>query len=92
MATRVGDFLIAHRARGRPYVEKLLENFEMGSLEQGSFRYCGKTFVQTLIITVSENTRKVKPLRSHEGETDPSILRLIVMGSSLRKAKPFIQG
>lgn len=73
-------------------MEKLLEIFEMGSLEQSSFRYCGKTLVQTLIITVSESTRKVKPLRSHEGETDPSVLRLIVMGSSLRKAKPFIQG
>ena len=38
----------------------------MGSLEHSSFRYCGKQFVQNekeVSIDVSDNTRKVKPIR-----------------------------
>ena len=45
MTTHVDDLLIAHTEKGSPFVEKLLEQFAMASLEQGSFRFCGKQFV-----------------------------------------------
>ena len=70
MTTHVDDLLIAHTVKGREYVERLLGKFEMGSLEQGNFRYCGKQFVQNdkeVSIDVSDNTRKVKHIKINNG-------------------------
>jgi len=42
----------------------------MGSLEEGSFRYCGKQFVQNnkeISIDVSDSARKVKPIKITNG-------------------------
>ena len=46
ITTYVDDLLIAQTEKGKAAVERLLNKFEMGSLEHSSFRYCGKQFVQ----------------------------------------------
>ena len=46
MTTHVDDLLIAHTEKGRSYADQLLGRFEMGSLEQNNFQYCGKQFSQ----------------------------------------------
>ena len=66
ITTHVDDLLIAQKEKGKAAVERLLNKFEMGSLEHSSFRYCGKQFVQNekeVSIDVSDNTRKVKLIR-----------------------------
>ena len=66
ITTHVDDLLIAQTEKGKAAVERLLNKFEMGSLEHSSFRYCGKQFAQNekeVSIDVSDNTRKVKPIR-----------------------------
>lgn len=57
----------------------------MGSLEQGSFRYCGKQFVQNdkeISIDVSDNTRKVKPTKI--GPEDMTRLRSTTVAGQAR--------
>ncbi len=75
--THVDDLLIAHTEKGRFYVDQLLGKFEMGSLEQNNFRYCGKQFSQdssNITIDVSDNTRKIRPVRVKDNRRNADAL------------------
>ena len=77
MTTHVDDLLIAHTEKGRFYVDQLLGKFEMGSLEQKNFRYCGKQFSQdgsNITIDVSDNTRKIRPVRVRDNRRNADAL------------------
>ena len=77
MTTHVDDLLIGHTEKGRFYVDQLLGKSEMGSLEQNNFRYCGKQFSQdssNITIDVSDNTRKIRPVRVKDNRRNADAL------------------
>ena len=56
----------------------VLGKFDIGSQEDKCFRYCGKAFERVdseIRISVADNTRKIKPIRIHEGRKNGDELR-----------------
>ena len=57
----VDDFLWACTDSGQAVIQRLLDRFEVGRLEVGTLRFCGKQFGrhgQDVLISVADNTTR----------------------------------
>lgn len=66
LGTHVDDMLWAAMPGYDHYVDKLLEKFDVGKIEQKSFRFCGLEIEQdadyNIKVTARDNTAKIKPI------------------------------
>ena len=66
LTTHVDDLLYSHLPEAKEVMDSLLGSYELGSLEQTNFRYCGKAFGEqnaTPFIHTKDNTRTIKKVK-----------------------------
>ena len=67
LCTHVDDFFWAAFGEGELKIQQLLDHFKTGRIEEGSFRFCGREYVQhpdgTIEINSRDNTRAITPLK-----------------------------
>ena len=56
LGTHVDDLLWAHTDEGKKLMDRVLSHFELGKIEEGEFRYCGRRFRQDSEYNVSIDT------------------------------------
>ena len=64
LGTHVDDLLWAHTDEGKKLMDRVLSHFELGKIEEGDFRYCGRRFRQdneyNVSIDTEDNTRLIR--------------------------------
>ena len=66
LTTHVDDLLYSYLPEAKEVMDSLLGSYELGSLEETNFRYCGKAFGEqnaTLFIHTKDNTRTIKKIK-----------------------------
>ena len=66
LTTHVDDLLYSYLPEAKEVMDSLLGSYELGSLEETNFRYCGKAFGEqnaTLFIHTKDNARTIKKIK-----------------------------
>eukprot|EP00971_Amphidinium_carterae_P352490 6492618-Amphidinium_carterae.1 len=71
LATHVDDILWAAQPSAEGMIQNILNTFEFGKVEEGSFRFCGKQITQaedyTITVTCKETTEKIRAIGIEKG-------------------------
>ena len=72
LCTHVDDLLWAATEEATPWVQKLLDTFDVRKVETDDFRFCGKEIKQdkqgNIKVSCQDTTEKIQPIRFDKGK------------------------